>query len=298
MITELERRLAEFVNREDEIRHFCRLLESEGKSVMVVTGDGGVGKSSLLAKMMHECALRQIRKSEITWTDTRNHDYLGVMRKIRDDIGPESFKIFTDLVNFFTVPHYELNVIVQGQNGISVASGACIEGSQVGDVTGILIKDLMLSAPRNDMAVPEPERMARLTDTFIAELANDLTARGPLVMFLDATEKMSQDTERWIWCELLGAARDGRLPGAKCVLSGRRRPELERDWLRLIEQTQLRPLGREHILAYLERRGVAKANRSAVADILLITTEGNILQIATHVDAFLQMQEEHALDRT
>jgi putative ribosome biogenesis GTPase RsgA len=82
MIAELERRLAEFVDREDELRCFCRLLDDGGRSVMTVCGDGGVGKSSLLARMIHECALRRVRKSEVTWTDTRNHDYLGVMRKI------------------------------------------------------------------------------------------------------------------------------------------------------------------------------------------------------------------------
>ncbi|WP_429886357.1 AAA family ATPase [Geoalkalibacter halelectricus] len=295
MISDIEQRLAEFVDREDEMRRFLALLEGQSKSVMVVTGGGGVGKSSLLARMIHECALRRMRKSEIIWTETRNHDYMGVMRKIRDDIGPDFFKSFTDLINFFTVPQYELKVVVEGQGGISVAQGARIEGSQVGDVAGILIKDLMLSAPRNDMAVPESERMARLTDAFLAGLATNLDTAGPLLVFLDATEKMSQDTERWIWGELLAAVRDGRLRGAKFVLSGRRAPELGRDWLRLVEEATLRPLDREHILVYLERRGVAAASRAAVADILLITTQGNVLQIATYVDAFLQMQEEHAL---
>ncbi|MGQ0444983.1 MAG: AAA family ATPase [Beijerinckiaceae bacterium] len=294
MITELERRLAEFVDREDEMRRFCRLLETDSKSVMVVSGDGGVGKSSLLARMIHECAVRQLRKSEVTWTDTRNHDYLAVMRKIRDDTGPESFRAFTDLVNFFTVPQYELKVTVQGQGNIAVAGGARIEGSRVGDIAGIMIKDVMLSAPRNDMAVPESERTARLTDAFIAELQAELTARGPLMVFLDATEKMTPDTERWVWGELLGAARDGKLPNAKFVLSGRRRLELGRDWIRLVEEAQLKPLDREHILIYLGKRGVAESNRAAVADLLLIITQGNILQIATYVDAFLQMQEAHA----
>lgn len=296
MITALERRLAEFVDREEELRRFCGLLEGGGKSVMMICGDGGVGKSSLLARMIHECALRRLRRSEVTWTDTRNHDYLGVMRKVRDDLGLASFATFTDLVNFFTVPQYRLNVVVEGGAQIAVAAGARIQGSSVGDVAGILIKDLMLSAPRGDMAVPDSERMARLTDAFVADLGRDLAAQGPLVLLLDAAEKMSEETERWIWGELLGAARDGRLPGLFTVLSGRQRPTLSRDWLALVEQAELKPLAREHILTYLERRGVDAESRPAVADMLLISTQGNVLQIATYVDAFLELQRERSGD--
>ena len=83
MITELERRLAEFVDREAEMDLFCRMLDTGERPVIVVEGEGGVGKSSLLARMVHECALRTLRKSEIVWTDTRRHDYLAVMRKVR-----------------------------------------------------------------------------------------------------------------------------------------------------------------------------------------------------------------------
>lgn len=293
MTTELERRLAEFVDREDEMRRFCRLLDTRERVVMAVWGDGGVGKSSLLARMIHECAIRGIRRCEITWTDTRNHDYLAVMRKMRDDIGPEHFRAFTDLVNYFTVPQYELKISIEGSGRFAIAQGARISGSRVGDIGGIIIKDLMLTAPRGDMAVPESERMARLTDGFLADLAAVVSDAQPLVVFLDAIEKMTAETERWVWGELLGAARNSRLPGMRFILSGRRKPELERDWLRLVEQAPLEPLGREHVILYLEKRGVEPASRGAVADMLLITTRGNILQIATYVDAFLEMQAEH-----
>jgi len=295
MIADLDRRLAEFVNREDEMRRFCRLLDGRGKAIIAVSGVGGVGKSSLLARMIHECALRKVRKSEITWTDTRNHDYLAVMRKIRDDIGPEAFRGFTDLVNFFTVPQYQLNVMVEGAARISVANGASVSDAEVGDVAGIVIKDFMLSAPRNDMGVPEAERMARLTDAFVHDLTADLRARGPLMLFLDATEKMSETTRQWVWGELLTAIRDSRLAGLMVVLSGRVRPELARDWQLLVDCVDLSPLSREHILQYLERRGIAVHYRNAVADMLLISTQGNVLQIATYVDAFLQMQEDNAV---
>lgn len=294
MTTELERRLAEFVNREEETERFCRLLDQDRKYIMSIWGEGGVGKSSFLAKMLHECAVRRLPRAEVVWTDTRNHDYLGVMRRIRDDLGPAYFTRFTDLTNFFTVPQYELKVTVEGVDRIDVASGAHIEGSTVGDIGGIIIKDLMLSSPRTDMAVPETERMARLTDVFIDEMGTALGELGLTVIFFDAMEKASEDTELWLWNELLGAVLNGRLSGVRCVLSGRRKPSLSREWSFVVEEAQLTPLSHEHIVDYLAKRGVEERSRSAIADMLLVTTQGNVLQIATYVDAFIQLQEGRA----
>ena len=174
MIGELERRLAEFVDREEELCAFCDMIDTGERPILVIWGDGGLGKSSLLARMIHECALRSIQKVEVVWTDTRNHDYLAVMRKIRDDLGPLYFRAFTDQVNYFTVPHYQLTLKVEGR--VSVAEGATIEGSTVGDVAGVLVKDSMFVVPRADISVSENDRMAQLTDRFLDDLKGG--ARG------------------------------------------------------------------------------------------------------------------------
>src|SRR6266478_2140375 len=100
MKSELERRLAEFVNRKAEMARFCEMLDGHDKLIMLISGDSGLGKSSLFARMIHECAVRNRKKSEVVWTDTRPHDYMAVMRKIRDDFGSHLFKPFTDLINF------------------------------------------------------------------------------------------------------------------------------------------------------------------------------------------------------
>ena len=59
----LQRRLAEFVDRTSEMDRFCRMLQTGEKPVMIVSGDSGCGKSSLLARMVHECSLRSRRKA-------------------------------------------------------------------------------------------------------------------------------------------------------------------------------------------------------------------------------------------
>jgi hypothetical protein len=280
--------LKEFVNREREFGTFCEMLESDGPRVLCVCGRSGVGKSWLLAKFVHEIAVRGLRKSEVVWTDTRNHDFLGVMRKIRDDLGPQHFSAFTDLVNFYTVPQYKLQVeIVGGPNTISVAEDAMLTQSETGDIAGILIKDVMLTEPRADINVMQTERMAKLTDAFIrgmAKAVGDTTT----VVFLDAVEKMSAETSAWTWGELLVAARDGQLGRTKFVLCGRETPELDRSWRFAVEIASLAPLSEEHILTYLERREIPVEGRAQLAKLLLVVTEGHTLQVATNVDSYLK----------
>lgn len=294
MTTELERRLAEFVDREDEMARFQDMLETGDRPVMVIWGDGGVGKSSLIARMTHEVAQRKLRKAEVVWTETRNHDYLAVMRKIRDDVGVDYFKPFTDLANFFTVPQYELKIQVEHSGSISVAQGANFEGSTVGDIAGVIVKDAMFVVPRPDMAVPETERMARLTDRFIEDLAFALKSGPPLMVFFDAVEKMTEDTRKWVWGELLASVRDGRLRDIMFVLSGRKEPQLDRDMRFIVERAQLLPLALANIIDYLAVRGVDEASRPDLATMLMVATQGNPLQIATLVDGFLNMQRKRA----
>ncbi len=281
--------LAEFVNRDAEMDKFRMLLDEDSMSILVVWGGGGVGKTSLMAKMVHETALRKLRKSEIIWTDNRSHDYLAIMRKIRDDTGIDNFKPFTDLINYFTVPKYELNIKLEGVGQISVGEGSHIEGSQVRDIAGIIVKDLMLSEPRDDMRIPEAERMTRLTDIFIQCLEVEVT-KEPLIVFMDSVEKMGEETERWVWGELLGAVKEGILHNTKFVLCGRKEPELDRSWNYLTEVRQLKPLEREHVIAYLNKRGVQDGVEQ-IADMLIITAKGNMLDLATYVDAYLKMVE-------
>jgi len=288
--THIERLLAEFVDREGEMARFRDMLDDSSVCVFAVWGGGGVGKSSLQAKMIHEVATRRIDKSEVIWTETRNHDFLAIMRKIRDDLGAEHFGAFTTLVNSFTDPQHNVKVTLEGNAKISVAEGATIaEGAQVGRIAGVIIEDVMLTEPHADMQITASERRARLTDVFANGMAEALKQREA-VIFFDAVEKMTEETEDWVWGELLPAACEDRLGRVKFVLSGRRKPAVDRLWRGVIEVAELQPLPHEHVLTYLARRGVEEASREALADMLLVVTQGNMLEMATHVDGYLKLQ--------
>jgi GTPase SAR1 family protein len=295
MKTELEHRLQQFVNREDEIHQFCDMLDTGEKPVMVVWGDSGIGKSSLLARMIHECALRKLYKSEIVWTPTRNHNYMYIMRKIRDDVGVEYFSRFTDLINYFTSSNYELKIKVESNGPIEVTKGAQFKNSKVGDIAGIIIKDFNITGPRDDQAVPEEERMRRLTDQFVDDLAEAIKDKT-LIVFFDAIEKMTSETEAWVSNELLGAVRDGRLSNIRFVLCGEKKPVDIEEWSWMVEEAELRPLEREYIIEYLAKQGVDESSHEVLADMLLVATKGYADRIANFVEAFLKMQRKPTND--
>jgi hypothetical protein len=291
-----EQRLARFVNREGEIRSFCRMLEDPDwpRPVIVIWGEGGMGKSSLLLRMMHECSLRSLIKAEVTFSNTREQSYLEVMRKIREDVGAIKFGQFTQLVNFFynrEAPQ-RIEVVVDAKGAISVGEGAAIgPGGQVGTMAGIVIKDAMFVTARPDLAIPESERMARLTDQFIDEL-DAAAAERKIVIFLDAIEKAPETTLRWIWEEFLGALRRDHLANVRFVVGTRSEPKIEEDWGSLVEQRRLAPLKLEHIHEYMIKRGIDPNEAVVAARWVLASTAGNPLKVASTVEEMSRMLEE------
>ncbi|MET4388808.1 hypothetical protein ABIB73_004573 [Bradyrhizobium sp. F1.4.3] len=299
MATFQQQRLARFVDRESEMNSFCKMLDGDWpRPILAVWGEGGMGKSSLLLRMVHECSLRSLSKVEINWSDTRNYDYLAVMRKIRDDLGAPQFSGFTDLVNFYTVPRHRLEVVVETNAPIDVARNATFgPNAQVGFMGGVVLQpgainaDLMLNDARTDLGISESDRMAQLTDSFVREL-NALALQGRVVIFLDAIEKATNTTQRWIWDELFGALRADRLANVLVVIGGRNQPVIDEDWRLLVEERRLGPLSREHIVEYMIKREIAydAAQREIAADVIFDATQGNPLSVASTVEAMSRRQ--------
>jgi hypothetical protein len=293
MIPEMERRLATFVDRASEMTRFREMLDTGDKPIMVVWGEPGLGKTSLFFRMIHECAERQLRKAELVWTDTRNHDYLAVMCKLRDDIGLECFQPFSQLVNASPAAQYEIKIDMGGGGG-SVAEDMKIEGSaRVGDVAYGIIKDSTFVLPMTDRAALENTRLIHLTDEFIRGLRQALNA-GPLVVFFDGIEKMSDDTRKWVWGELLRAVGEGTLEKITFVLCGREKPQLDQQMEFIVEEAQLQPLGESDILEYLTKRYqdekivADEASLSMTASILMESTKGKPDVVANAVEGAIR----------
>jgi hypothetical protein len=294
-----ERLIGQFVDRSAEMAVFQRVLDSDDLPVMVVTADTGMGKSALLMRMVHECALRHLLKAELEWTNVDVLDYVATLRRLRDALGVDPFLAFTDLVNYYYSdsdyqPKLEININLQG-GSIQVAAGAQITSSTVGDIAGIVLRDNNFTIPRNDIAVPDEVRRERLTQRFVEGLAM-LSRKDKVVLFFNATEKMSEITYQWLWGHLLRPVIDGALPNVRGVLLGQRpapgRGDLG-DRAELVACAELKPLGVDDIDAFIAKRAVGTAGpraevRRELAKMLALVTKGRPSEVATFVDQYLK----------
>lgn len=93
-----EMNLRLFVGRETEIKAFAALLSpGSTKNVFYVQGDGGIGKTWLLQRLMEEPRDNSgllITKELIDFYDTRNRRVSGLMRAIMQQLGEEHFTAY------------------------------------------------------------------------------------------------------------------------------------------------------------------------------------------------------------
>jgi len=298
-LNEMQRRLAEFVDRTTDMDRFCNVLDSSATPVMAVWADGGMGKSSLMARMIHECSLRELRKVEIIYTKGNIPDYLGIMRKCRDDLGANDFAALTDLINFYTVPEYNLTVDVNlGGGTINVANDMQIgDGAKVGNIAAVNIniplRDEMLSNPRGDMSISPAEQSRKLTDAFLTHL-QAVSASSVIVIFIDGVERMQEETKEWFWELLISGISERGLTNVRVVLLGREKPDVDRYKKDLIVFNQLMPLAKADVIEYVRKRGIPEDECEGVAKTLMAAHKGLPLNIATTVDALLEDEDEDA----
>jgi len=289
-----ERLLAQFVDRSTEMALFAQVLDSNERPIMVVSADAGMGKTSLMMRMVHECALRGLLKAELEWSSLDVIDYMWVMRKLRDSLGVDHFGAFTDLISYYTdtnyTPRLDINVNLQGDS-IHVAGGAQISGSSVGDIAGVVLRDNMIVVQRPDIAVSIEVRREQLTQRFIHGLEK-LSAERKVVLFFSVTEKMSDLTYQWLWEQLLKPVVDGALPNVRAILLGQRPPPADQDLATFVAHAQLKPLGVNDIDAYIAKRVVGKIEiseerRRGMAEIMADLTNGHPFEVASAVDKYL-----------
>jgi hypothetical protein len=286
--------LATFVDRQAELGRFCEMLESDEKPIMLVWGDDGIGKSSLLARLIHECSTRKLRKAEVFATKDRFNTSLKIMRKVRDDLGAEFFPKFTQLVNDFfpdpaqPLPMPAININVSGAQ--SVFEDAKVENVRIGgDVAVVTIKDNMFNVPRQDMDISPRDQLIHLTDAFVENLA-PLVQDQMLVILFDDVQELTYETYAWLWEELVRAVSSGKLKNVRFVLCGETKPELKGDARMMVKEAPLGPLAVDDVDLYLMRSGLrAEPNeRRAIAEWLHLGTDGIPLEVAMRVDAFFQ----------
>jgi hypothetical protein len=287
--------LAAFVDRHVELGRFCEMLENDEKPIMIVWGEDGIGKSSFLARLIHECASRKLRKAEVFASKSRFNNYLEILRKIRDDLGPDLFPNFTQLVNYVfpnpLQPRAPVKLEIAG-GAQSVLERARLENVTIhGDVAGVIIKDCMINVPDPSLNIPPQDRMNLLTAEFLKDLA-PIVQNEMLIVLFDDIQELTDETYRWLWEGIISALDEGRLKNIRFVLCGRVKPQLEGAAALSVKEAPLQPLALPDIEAYLELCGHVTEGRVDVAKMLLINSKGIPLTVALQVDTYFQVFPE------
>ncbi len=285
--------LGQFVDRADEMALFQKVLDGDDLALMVVTADTGMGKSALMMRMVHECSLRGLPRAEVSFDSQDVVDYMLVMRRLRDALGAAHFASFTELINQYTIgserQQLDINVHLQGGT-INVAGGAQISNSTVGDIAGVVVRDNMFVIQRPDLDVPIEMRRELLTQRFL-EGMKALSANQKVVLFFNATEKMSPLTPPWLWGQLLKPMVD-LIPNVRAVLLGQYAPTEGRELKPFTATAELKPLGLDDIDAYMAKRippavAIDDKQRRAAAQMLAVISRGRPADVASNVDLWL-----------
>lgn len=281
--------LAAFVDRHVELSRFCEMLENDEKPIMIVWGEDGIGKSSLLARLIHECGARKLRKAEVFVSKSRFNGYLEILRKIRDDLGPELFPNFTQLVNYiFPLQPRAAVKIEVGGGAQSVLESAQLQNVTVhGDIAGVIIKDCMINVPDPSLNIPPQDRMNLLTAEFLKDLA-PIVENGVLVVLFDDIQELTDETYKWLWDGVISALEEGRLKNIRFVLSGRAKPPLEGAAALSVKEAPLQPLAVTDVEDYLARSGHIADGRVAAAQMLWAASGGVPLKVALAVDSYFE----------
>lgn len=283
--------MKEFVDRRDELQAFCQHLDAEEQVIFNVTGESDIGKSTFMARMIHECTEREWCRAVVACDRMTNVDCRSVMRKISKEIGKDHFESFDEADEQLGQPTFSLKIEDAALGDVQVASGATIEKSTVGKVVGVEIGDVNVNISKEYLEDMEKDRRARLTAEFIANLA-DISRDNKLVLFFDAVEKMPKEVEQWVMESLLIAILEGELENVKLVHCGQRVPPVEDSYDWSVSEVQLKPLGEKDIIEYLEKRGIREEHPEEIARKLLNSTKGFAGRVAKFVDAYKQSKAQ------
>ena len=240
------------------------LLSASEKRIVLVHALGGMGKSWLVAKQAR-CSIQSppVPIPSISKTGkptTTSKSAVSVTTLGHTSITSQTINAGTDIA-----------LICRLRSGTGAINFTQSEVGVGSDVAGRdIIKDknsLTCKWIVKRCAVDE----ARITEAFFSDLRS-LLGKTTSVFFVDTYEKAPEATRRWIENHLLYQIREGRLPRAAVIITGREVPQFDLAWKHCTSRPKLEALSNEHVATYLrDKRGLTDVD----ADTLYRATQGN-----------------------
>lgn len=274
-----------FVDRLKQLDRFRRSLEgASGRRIILVAADAGMGKSWLLRRFAQESEARGAASVLVDFSDGQAYDVLTLVRRFRDALGSDSFDRLTATINELTAPRL---VIADSGDRSAPPAAISFEGAQIGEVRigevagGSIIKDnLFVVQTDNPLLLQAIED--RVTQVFF-ECLDRVTAAAPALFLFDSYERSSQESERWVsnaadrWIqrELLARISDGRLRNTVVVLAGRRLPDFDSSWAKVVGELPVELFTVADVTEYLRQNRRLASLTDAEIQTLFNAVQGN-----------------------
>ena len=279
-----------FVGRDEYVAAFGTNLDvpvnsEQRKYIFAISGQGGVGKSSLLQRYQRTLADRLSEGAIHAWIDHRDVTILAVMERIAREFSKHGFplKKFGDRYQLYQEKRAELENDPNAPNGLANFVGQTAKFSlRLGGVTpaGPLLKyidedaaagavtDFVEYISRRSANRGEAKLLRSPIETLTPLFVSDLRALPEdhlIAIFFDTYELIGEYLDVWLRSTLDG--RYGELPAnILLVIAGRN--ELARNlwnnYVGVMTRISLEPFTEDEALQYLARAGITDTNVSRI----------------------------------
>jgi len=230
------------MNGEEQVKLFRQVVNGDrSERVLLIQGAAKMGKSHLMREFRR--ISREERQMPCALVDitARGQDYRDALNLIVQEVGYRHFQ------------RYE-------QKASQQSSTSPTQAANLGDMAAMAA--LLMTAQRPDMLSASSQRN-QLTQAFIEDLCL-MSQTQQVVLLLDAFEKGSEETKRWIFRELLIGLY--KLPNVLTVIAGRELLAPELTWQDLSITTELKPVTVEQYRAFRDRIGASELKSETIPD--------------------------------
>ena len=246
--------VAWFVDRRESFELFMSMVAGQrDEVVLVVKGPEGIGKSWLLQNLRYHLADDEegplVPAALIDFRSSEFLDELAFWLALKQILVGQRFPRFDAELE----SALELNVVHRlktsgGKGGVVFEAPAEVYGEVAGRD---IIKDLTFNTTVSRDLILVWAR--QLGDALLADLA-DL---GKSALLFDSYEHVPPAVAQWLRFHLLPALGEGRLPGVRVAIAGRKVLDFPGSWEGLVDRRTLNGLPAEEVRRYLtERRGL------------------------------------------
>jgi hypothetical protein len=279
-------RLASFVDRTEDVAAFKAFLHERDRIVFWVSGESGIGKTTLLTKIVIETLPPGLLVIELSGSTGRQLEPFDLMRTISSQINGIAFSRFRNAVT--ERKGNNIVVDVAPSTAIAVGSHASFLNSQVGSISGLHVETLNVNITPTPESIFAQNEINRITDLFLEDLSEcDLR---PTLISVDAAERLSTRCKAWI-CEELVPALIDRIDNIKVLVCSQEQPSFSPHLQPFITVRHLNPVTVDVIKDYLKIHRVREDLLEGASQVLFLSTRGNMLMIANIARGLLTLQQ-------